>query len=404
MDKYISEFKLRGGFGSAGIQPKAFDRYVTLGTRTVGANNVFYSTPNQSNPALDVEVSKEIELGADISFPLTKGDWLSNLSFQPTYWKRTTDNAIWDVDGIPSAGISTYKTNSFGLSSNGFQFIANLQVADKRDFNWRLTTNFGKQTSKISKITGPPVVLLTAAGSTGYVLKEGDKIGQLFGFIGIHSLDEKDPDGNLYLPADQQSQYEVAGNGWVVNKTTKAPYFSTGQYSFGDPNPKFILNFINSMTFKNFVTLNFQIDWVNGSHLYNQTKEWMYRDGIHSDYQQPFSIGGETAAWSAFYRGVYAERSRNGTKNYFYEDASFVRLRNVELMFDLNKFLNVSAVRKCQLVLGGRNLWTKTNYTGMDPEINSSNAYSSNSAWDRGTDHSSMPNLKSYQIGLNLGF
>jgi hypothetical protein len=38
------------------------------------------------------------------------------------------------------------------------------------------------------------------------------------------------------------------------------------------------------------LTLNVQLDWINGSHLYNQTKEWMYRDGIHSDYQQPFTI------------------------------------------------------------------------------------------------------------------
>jgi hypothetical protein len=159
--------------------------------------------------------------------------------------------------------------------------------------------------------------------------------------------------------------------------------------------------------------LDFQFDWVQGSHIYNQTKEWMYRDGIHSDYAKPFTINGETGAWSAFYRGVYAERSRNGTKDYFYEDASFVRLRNLQLAVDLGQIFKVGFAKRLQVVVAGRNLWTKTKYTGMDPEVNSSNVYKSdatsgdaagNSAWDRGTDHNTMPNLRSLQVGINVGF
>lgn len=397
------EFKVRGGWGSAGIQPQPFDRYVTLGTQKIGDNIAFYTPAGQSNPDLEVELSTELELGADFILSLGKGDWFKRLNIQPTYWKRTTENAIYSVDGIPSAGISTYKDNSFSLGSNGFQVVTGLQVAEKRNLDWRLTANFGKQTSKITKLQGPPVVLLTGAGSTGYILEEGTKIGQLFGFLALNDVAAKDKDGEFYIPSDQQPKYEVASNGYVVNKTTKAPYFTPGQYSFGDPNPTFIMNFINTMTFNNMFTLNLQVDWVQGAHLYNQTKEWMYRDGIHSDYQQPFTVNGETGAWSAFYRGVYAERSRNGTKSYFYEDASFVRLRNVEFLVDITSLIKTDRFRRIQVSIGGRNLWTKTNYTGLDPEINSSNVYNSSSAWDRGTDHNTMPNLRTYQVGLNIG-
>jgi hypothetical protein len=52
------------------------------------------------------------------------------------------------------------------------------------------------------------------------------------------------------------------------------------------------------------------------------------------------------------------------------------------------------------LVLTGRNLWTKTKYTGLDPEISSGTV---NSPWDRGTDHNTMPNFRSYQVSLNIG-
>jgi hypothetical protein len=53
------------------------------------------------------------------------------------------------------------------------------------------------------------------------------------------------------------------------------------------------------------------------------------------------------------------------------------------------------------VVFTGRNLLTFTDYTGFDPEISSG---TNNSAWDRGTDHNTMPNYRSYQVGLNLGF
>jgi hypothetical protein len=161
------------------------------------------------------------------------------------------------------------------------------------------------------------------------------------------------------------------------------------------------MSFINSFNYKTWLNFGFQLDWVNGSHLYNQTKEWMYRDGIHSDYNNPITVNGETGNWTAFYRGVYAQVSRNGTKNYFYEDASFLRLRNVNISLDIAKLATIKGFRKLQLVLTGRNLWTKTKYTGMDPELSSG---TTNSSWDRATDHNSLPNFRSYQVGLNIGF
>ena len=412
----LPEVKLRAAYGEAGIQPKPFDRYVTLGTRTIGNSNSFYAQSKQSNPNLSVEVSRELEVGTDLAFNIAKSSqWLSIARLSATYWKRNTDNAIFDVNAAPSSGTGTYKDNAFSLESNGFQFSLNTTVLKSRDITWNFTANFGKQSSKIKAVKGnQEVVITSSAGSTNYVLKAGEKIGQLYGFLGLHSVTETGPDGNPYIAADQQANYTLASNGWVVNKTTKQPYFTPTQYSFGDPNPKFNMSFINDITFRGFLSLGFQFDWVNGSHLYNQTKEWMYRDGIHGDYDKAITIDGQTGAWTAFYRGVYAQVSRNGTKNYFYEDASFVRLRNVSVGLDFSKLVNLPVLRRAQLVLSGRNLLTFTKYTGYDPEISSganrgsnrpqNQAGDQNSAFDRGVDHNTMPNYKSYQATLNIGF
>jgi TonB-linked SusC/RagA family outer membrane protein len=400
----IPQFKLRAAYGKAGIQPNPFDRYVTLGTRTLGNSNGFFFNPAQNNPDLSVEVSSETEIGTDINFNVggNGSNWLNSLRLSGTYWKRTTDNAIWDVNVAPSAGSGSLKTNAFSLGSSGIQASINASIFRTKQFNWNLTVNFTKQTSQINSVVGnQEIVIISNAGSTNYVLKGGEKIGQLYGYFMLHDINQLKPDGTPFIPEAQKSQYTLASNGYVVNKATKFPYVTPDKYSFGDPNPKFNVSFINDFSFSNWLNVSFQIDAVKGNHLYNQTKEWMYRDGIHSDYSKPFSIDGATGAWTAFYRGVYAAVQRNGTKSYFYEDASFVRLRNVSVAVDVAKLTKMPVLRRLQVVLSGRNLATFTKYTGMDPEISSG---SINSAWDRGTDHSTLPNFKSYQATLNFGF
>ncbi len=400
----LPELKLRAAYGQAGIQPQPFDRYVTVTPTTVGTTTGFYYYRAQSNPALNVEVSKEFEVGADLIFSLLKNTrWFNDISVSPTYWNRETSNAIYNVDVAPSLGLGTLKDNAFTLGSHGIQVALNATAYSGSVLKWNTTINYSKATSEIVSIRGgQPIVVTSNAGSTNYVLKAGDKVGQLYGYRMVHSLDAKDEKGNYYIPEADWGLYSVASNGYVVNKTTKQPFVSVDKYSFGDPNPKFFMSFINDLVYKNFLTFGVQFDYIHKNHLYNQTKEWMYRDGIHMDYTKPISIQGEDPqAWTAFYRGVYAQRTANGTKDYFYEDGTFLRLRNISVGVDLAKAFNLPTFKKLQLVLAGRNIWTVTNYTGFDPEISSG---TSNSAWDRGTDHSTMPNFRSYQATLNIGF
>lgn len=403
----FSEFKLRAAYGKAGIQPGPFQRYVTLNTSTMGDNVAFSYKTASPNPNLNVEVSQETEVGTDISIKGWKGNWAKNFNLSVTYWNRKTDNAIWQADAAPSTGVGTVTDNLFGLKSSGIQASLNISAYASKKLNWNFTTNFSRESSEISFVKDKPVVILSSAGSSGYVLEAGKKIGQLFGYLMLHSVDQIDPKtGNPFIPKANQSDFSVASNGWVVYSNPskpnyKQPYVTPNQYSFGDPNPKFNMSFINDVTFDGWINFSMQWDWVYKSHLYNQTKEWMYRDGIHGDYDNQITINNETGAWTAFYRGVYAQVSRNGTKNYFYENAGFARLRNLAVGFDMAKFINIKGIRKVQLLLTGRNIVTITKYTGMDPEISSG---SFNSAWDRGVDHNSIPNIKSYQVSLNLGF
>jgi TonB-dependent starch-binding outer membrane protein SusC len=398
----LSDIKFRAAYGEAGIQPGAYDRFPILNTSTLGNQSGLVTPVTNANPDLEVEVAKELEIGTDLKFKIGKKNWFKDASVSFTVWNRTAANIIDEIDVAPSIGLGRQLTNSMSIKSNGVQASLNLQVYSNKAFSWNLTTNFTKQTSKIDKIKGGAEIIKTsAAGSSSYVIKEGEKIGQLYGYLFLNQVDAKDANGNFYIPQANHGLWEVASNGYVVNKTTKQPYATGAKFAMGDPNPKFNMSFINDFSYKGFLTLGFQLDWVYKSNLYNQTKQWMYRDGIHKDYDNPITIDGQTEAYTAFYRGAYAVSQANGTKSYFYEDASFLRLRNISLAFDLAQFRKISGLSKCQIVLSGRNLWTKTKYTGFDPEVSSG---TTNSSFDRGVDHNTIPNTKSLQIGLNLGF
>jgi TonB-dependent starch-binding outer membrane protein SusC len=102
LSRSVIEWKLRSAYGAAGIQPRPFDRYVTFTPRSLGNSNALFVSPSQSNPDLNVEVSKEFEAGTDITVDGLKGNWLRNFDASLTWWKRTTENAIYERDAPPS--------------------------------------------------------------------------------------------------------------------------------------------------------------------------------------------------------------------------------------------------------------------------------------------------------------
>jgi TonB-dependent starch-binding outer membrane protein SusC len=404
----IAYFKLRAAYGEAGIQPGAFQRYPTINQGDIGSTLTYslQSAPSY-NTGLKVEVDKETEVGFDFGINTGRSSWLSAINGAFTYWKRRSDDVIYSVSVPISSGYTSQLLNSISMSSHGFEFQLNIPVYRSKNINWDFTTNWGHQTSKINTIAGGnDIILTTSAGSSSLVLTPGQTIGQIYGHKTITSFDQKDPEGNVYIDKANASQYTKV-NGALVDTATKQIQYTPDKYYLGDPNPKFNASFINSINYK-FVSLSFQFDWVYGSHLYNQTKEWMSRDGISGDFEKKVNIAGKVGAWSAYWSSPYYNilgsthgGDNDGTRDYYYESSSFLRLRNVSLAFDLTKVVNIKYFRKIQIVFSGRNIWTVTKYTGFDPEVFSGSA---NSAFDRGVDNSTIPNLKSYQVGLSVGF
>ncbi|WP_026770072.1 SusC/RagA family TonB-linked outer membrane protein [Asinibacterium sp. OR53] len=405
--KVIPEFKIRAAYGEAGIQPGVFDRISTLNNFSVDNGPSFYNPSQVANPALTVERSKETEVGVDMNFKIGKQSWLPFITASATYWNRKGSDIIWSIPLAISSGASTLKSNVLDLSSSGFQFSVDAAMYKSKNFNWNLLTIFGTQKTFTDKITGTPDIPLVYSSAATYTLRAGEQFGTIYGYKALTSVDQTDVKGKRYIDKSLVGNYEMV-DGRVVEKAGKKVMFTSDKYVLGNTTPKFTMSFTNTLTFKDYLTLSFQLDWVAQALQYNQTKEWMYSEGLHGDFDKPVTINGQTGAWTAYYKSFYDASESNGTKDYFLENSSFLRLRNVALSFDVAKLTRIKFTNRLQVVLSGRNIWTSTKYTGMDPEanVNTNGGGSTGAAQtsvQKGLDYFSFPNTKSYQIGINIG-
>ena len=173
MKASIPEFKLRAAYGQAGVQPGAFDRIVTLNAGQLGTGGYLAPRQDQTNPLLDVQVSKEFEAGFDVSFtPGNRNSGIfSFLGLSLTYWDRTSEDVIREIGVAPTTGATTILDNAITLESNGWQISLDKSIFESSNFSWKWTTNFGRQQTTLVSISNnvdipasacaTPVLLLT---------------------------------------------------------------------------------------------------------------------------------------------------------------------------------------------------------------------------------------------------
>ena len=393
----IYEMKLRFAYGEAGIQPNRYSRIITLKTDALSTGNTLYLKDVSTNPDLGVEKSKEFELGLDYGININKGSWLSKVSGSLAYWDRRSEGSIYTTEVSPSTGALGILNNAIDLKSNGIQFSLDIDVFKSKNVDWTFGTRFGTGVTKVDKISNGQPIVVGSGGQGQTLIKEGERVGAFFGVSPLTSIDQKNSNGERYILEANASKYEIV-NGMVVNTATRQVQFTTEQSNIGDATPDFNMSFINNITLYQNFSASFQVDWSYGGQVYNQTRQWLYRDKIHPDFDKAVTIGGETKPFVAFYESLY---NTNNTNSYFVEDASYVRLRDVSISYNFGNLLKSKYVKGVVLSITGKNLLTFTNYSGLDPEAVGTNL---NNPLYRGIDLYTIPNTKAIQFGLNVEF
>lgn len=400
---WLSDWKLRGGYATAGTPPKPYDRQITLDQSPLGTGTTALTIPAVSaNPDLRIQKSAETEIGTDISVSPFSGSWGSKFSFSATYWKRNTKDVLQLADVAPTTGSQYTKANLTDLSSRGVDLSLDVVTASKKNFTWNTALRWGFSKTHVDRISNH---LTVPAGAFG--LKEGEDLGIFYGQSPLHSIDQLKNDGKTaYIAEADRGNYTLV-NGNVVDTRTNAVKLTAADdlKRIGKSFPDFTASLINSFTLFQSLTVSFQFDWTHGNKIYNMTRQWMYRDKIAKDYDDVVNINGKTGAFAAYYTSMYNTLQPN---SWYIEDGSFIRLRDLSLSYDASHILHLRAVKHLAVTLGGRNLLTFTKYKGLDPEtttaVNSQGGSIGDVGAFRGVDYFTVPNLKSYQVGLNIGF
>lgn len=381
---FISDLKLRASWGLTGSQ--AISPYATLNQlssfRTV-FDDAMYTTfsPGTRLPGnLKWETTEQKDIGIDF------GILNNRLILTADYYIKNTRDLLNTVALPSSLGFTSTIQNVGEVQNKGFELGVDSRLFTG-SFKWDVNANISFNRNKVVKLYGGDDILggnvnVVVINDVTSILREGRPIGQFWGYV---------EDG--YTDQGRINFKDLDGNGSITQND---------KTYIGDPNPNFIYGLNSNMSYKNF-DLSFFVQGVQGNDLFNVSSivnTIDYGFGLNMPKEVLYNHWTPTNT-----NAKYPIISRNTTtrvSNRFIEDGSYLRLRTIQLAYNLPmEKLGVKWIRNLQVYGSGQNLLTLTKYSWWDPEVNSRGG--SNSTM-QGIDHNSYPTAKSWTIGLRAGF
>ena len=378
---WIDEFKLRLSYGTAGLRPRFGDIHEIF---TVSDGIITFR--QVGNPDLKSPTISEFETGFDFKF-------LNKYSLSFTYANSYTEDALLQVPLSAAVPGETQVQNAGDTQYTSYEFTFNGKPVETQNFTWNTGIVFSKVDNTYEKLNVAPfnrslggTLFDSAPASSVFRVEEGMPYGAMYGNMLATSLDDLTVvDGvvineGLNLPIEDftinedgyvivASQDGVAGGIGTGEQAIRVWDEETGDAKLGfigDTNPDFNIGFSNTFSYKN-LSLYTLIDVQKGGDVYNYTKQLLYYHNRHLD-QQDYANEGQPVTYSDASSIIYNKAT---PIDYFVEDASYVKIREISLSYllDKNVFGKALPIKSIKFTLSGRNLFTFTDYSGWDPEV-----------------------------------
>lgn len=396
---WLSELKLRGGYGEIGNQNaiNAYTSQFLFGPTGKlyydGATGTFRSSSfatQNANPDLRWEVKATTDIGMD--FALFNNRLTGTFD---VYYSKTKDllyNYIVTTGG--RFFIGNILANIGSLSNKGLELALNYKVINEGDFKWTAGGNINFNRNKLLNLSGnfagtTLAVNEAVAGSTGGTGISGD-------ISNIEYLKVGYPVGTLLLPV-----YAGSVNGvqefYYFNKTTgkrdttsNITLINTGQDSpdrkFYTTDPKFTYGITNTWTYHNW-SLNLFLRGQYGSHGFNEA---------YMDYTSLPKLGTYAVLADA---STYGIKSASEPSSFWLQGTSFLKVQSATLGYDFN-IKDSHYIDKLHVYIAGNNLYTFTGYKGVDPELSTNAAIAGSTV---GIDPRTIyPRARQISFGINM--
>lgn len=370
----LSNLKLRGSWGKAGNQEIPNNAYETLVSESGGVVNVI----RYGNPDIKWESTTQTNVGLDV------GVLKNKLSFSADYFVKSTADILLTV-GLPAVSVGVIErtfVNAGEVTNKGFEFAINFQNNDN-PFRYNINANIATLKNNVDKLQ--TFVKSINDDGTHTKTEVGQPISSYYGLVF----------NGIYQNASEVSTYLFSNTNGVQPGDIKFKDLNgDGQINaddrtfIGNPIPKLTYGFNFSAGYKN-VDFSFLFQGVKDVDRYNDLSQILNYDSrpFNSMVSVLNSWHGEGTS-NTIPRVTFNNNGGGNVSSVFIEDASYLRLKNIELGYTLNSAK--AGGKNLRLYVSGQNLLTITDYTGLDPE--------STSLIDKGT----YPQSKAFIIGAKI--
>lgn len=375
---WLSDLKLRGSWGQLGNQEIDNYTFMTL----LKKDGDKYVISRYGNPDLKWETSEQWNVGVDLGILRNK------FYLSADYFMKTTSDILLPIS-LPSyvGSVSPTIVNAGTVRNKGFEL--SLTYRDKvGDFNYSINGNIATLDNKVLKLH-PNLPNIDGKVTRTTV---GQPLNAYYGFVmeGIYQ-NEAEIKEQLYAtdhptvqPGDIRFK-DLDDNGKIDDNDRDF---------LGSPIPKFTYGFTLNGEYKGF-NLSMLFHGVQDVQHFNDLKKILNYD------TRPFNHTTEMLGYwhgegtsNSIPRPSFTDNGGSRISSIFVEDASFFRLKNVEIGYSFAKLLKKtnSHISDLKVYVSAENLFTVTSYSGLDPE--------STDLIDYGT----YPQARSFLFGVNVKF
>ena len=369
---FLDNLRLKASYGTSGNAAIGnFDSQELYGFGAAYLNEPGSSPGQIGNPDLTWETSNNFNTG--ISFTL-----FDLLSAEVEFYNRVAEDLLLDVPVSSTSGFTTAKRNIGKMRNRGVEVTAALEAVKPKSaggFSWDLNFNISFNKNEILELPNDEDI---NNGFQIYRVGYPIRSGFIQKWAGVN-------------PADGTPLWALEGGG------VTGVYNEADRFLVGNAEPDFIAGLTSTFRFKG-LTLNAFFYTAQGHEIYNQSKAFLDSSGqrfgwVHvkeagDHWENPGDISARPQPL------VGGNKSSANTSTRFLEDGSFIRLRNVQLGYNLPfDVVNRAKLSGAYFYVQGQNLWTMTDYSGMDPEAD-----------EDGSEFFRYPVGKSITFGVDLTF
>jgi hypothetical protein len=352
MPSVFEELKVRAAYGETGNLPLYGMKFTDLRATNIQGIGGVLLLPGSvlGNPNVKPERQREIEGGVDAL--LFNGTMVLEVSG----YQRIIKDLILQRAMAPTTGFTTQIINGGTMTNTGVEAMLQVTpVQQENGLSWVSRTTFALNRSNIAQLPVPAF----SVGGFGVSL------------------------GAFRIEKDHSATQIVGNNGFMPDGVTPKVE------QIGDAEPDFRVGFVNDFKWGAF-SLATNLDWQQGSKIINLTRFL-------------FDLTANTPDYVGAGEKRLEDWSVKKLTSAYVEDATFLKIREITLSYELPPAFfqsYVKVVRHAKLSVSGRNLWTFTRYTGLDPEVSNFG----NQSVARNIDVAPFPPSRSFWGSIELGF